>query len=443
MPDKISPSFIIPHSSFSLFDHLQRFFLLLACFVCPLLFYTDLTRNPYFTQIAVLNICILFFWACWLLRSFRFKKWEIPRTPLDMPWLAWLLVCGVSLFVSYLGHPHFFRPAILSEGFRVGVFTFTNTFLVYYWGATVGGKNKISDFGFRISDLKNGDVNSQYLKWSAFIVIWSSLWFLFPALRSVPQSSGILNRLWDGYGGLLWLGGLWAAWRLTRRGSVWDYWHLLLAVGFFASGYGILQYLGVEIIWPNQLDPYGGRAVSTFGNPNFLSSYLVVLLPLALVFFLKARSLGEKCFYGVHVLLFEASLICSLTRSSWLGAGVAIGCLFLSPSLLPSFRENKKSLLLLGLVTLLMVFLWPGSRTASMTVLGRITELKQLLPSPSVKEAALYSPWHQRLLIWVSCWQMGLENPIFGKGWGLLELFYPFYQGPNLLAHEFLRGMRT
>ena len=39
--------------------------------VCPLLFFTNLTRNPYFTQIALLNIGIAVCGILWAVDAFR------------------------------------------------------------------------------------------------------------------------------------------------------------------------------------------------------------------------------------------------------------------------------------------------------------------------------------------------------------------------------------
>ncbi|MFA6004278.1 MAG: hypothetical protein WC881_09440, partial [Elusimicrobiota bacterium] len=101
----------------------QRLFLVLAHFVCPLVFFTNLTRNPYITQICLLNIALAWAAAVQISRGVREPAGvKLPRTPLDYPWLATLLVCALSWTVAYLGHARFFRPAILSEGGRNAVF---------------------------------------------------------------------------------------------------------------------------------------------------------------------------------------------------------------------------------------------------------------------------------------------------------------------------------
>jgi len=97
-----------------------------------------------------------------------------------------------------------------------------------------------------------------------------------------------------------------------------------MAAGALASCYGVLQYFGVELVWPRLLNPYGNRSVSTFGNPNFISSYLVMLLPFALAYLMSAEKTAHRLLYGFIFLSYAAMLMASLTRSSWGGAAAAL-----------------------------------------------------------------------------------------------------------------------
>ncbi len=64
-----------------------------------------------------------------------------------------------------------------------------------------------------------------------------------------------------------------------------------LGAGLFVSIYGLLQHF--------ELDPFGwagghgGRIFSTFGNPNFYSGYLVIIIPLALISFFGSYDSGD------------------------------------------------------------------------------------------------------------------------------------------------------
>lgn len=419
-----------------LFSGLAVFFIAVCHFVCPLVFFTDLTRNPYYFQIALLNASLFALAVLTAVSAFKTGKWEFSKSALDLPWLAWLGLCFASVVFSYFGHGRFFRPAILSESFRIALFTSVNCFFAYWISKNIPSGPDPADV--------------RLPRWAWLLPAWAVLWSLYPVLKS-PSSAvyGTWGRIWDPYGGMLWLLGLGTVLWLIRRGRQEDFWHLAFSAGAFAAAYGLFQYFQIEIFWPKVLNPYGSRSVSTFGNPNFVSSYLVVLLPLVLAYLLQSRTVFQGVFYGGLFLLYEASLLCSLTRSSWLGAATAL--LFLA-----AFREyraritaNKKIFSCFFGLAVVMTLFWPGSSLKSyrMSVVERVAELSNIdvsrLFAPPSGVNAHYSPWHQRLLIWTCCWQMGRENPLFGKGWGTLELFYPFYQGPLMEAVAGDRGLRT
>ncbi len=403
--------------------------LAIAHFVCPLLFFTNVTRNPYVAQIGLLNICLAAAAAVFLARGyFSRRPGMLARTPLDAPWLATLAACALSWVVAYFGHAAFFRPAIANEGWRNGMFLLVNSLAPFYIAASL--------------PWEEDNAKSSILPWLAFLLVWGLLWLPFPLWRTPDGSS--LNpwlQSWDGYGALLWLGGIVTASWLCRRARAQDFLHLALAVGFLASIYGVCQYFNHEFIWPNSMNPYGGRCVSTFGNPNFLSSYNVILLPLCAVGFLESRGTGTRMACGAVFLVLEAALLCSMTRSSWVGAAVALSLLALSRSLRRRILETPRPCGLLAAASLAMIFLWPQSSMATgyaPSVLSRLAEASQ-----AARTGSPYSPWHQRVLIWTCAWLMGAENPLTGKGWGLFELFYPFYQGTVLHALDLFQNMRT
>ncbi len=403
----------------------QGFFLTVCFFVCPLLFFTNLTRNPYVTQISLLNICLLAASCLFLLEGAWKGDLSFPRTALDWPLLSWLLVCLLSWGVAYLGHAPFFRPAMASEGAKALLFLVVNALCPFYLAAAC---------------LRRQGELPGIAPWAGFVLAWGLLWTAFPQMRGPAAGAEPWGHLWDGYGALLWAGGLSAALWLARRGAWSDYWHLALAAGFLGSVYGVLQYFNLEFIWPSALNPYGGRSVSTFGNPNFMSSYNVILLPGAVALFSQSRG-PRRLAYGALALALEAALLSSLTRSSWLGAAVGVCLLCLSAEFRRAVREDPRphGLLLIG--GLALALLWPQSRILSAytpSVLGRLAELGR-----AAREPGPYGPWHQRVLIWACAWLMGQENPLTGKGWGLFELFYPFYQGHILSLFELLRGLRT
>jgi tetratricopeptide (TPR) repeat protein len=328
--------------------------------VCPLLFFTDLTRNPYFTQISLLQGGLCLALVLLVASAFHSGEWRWRRTPLDLPLGAFAAVALVSWGVSAWAHAPF-RLSIWNEGRRAALFLLVNGLWVYGLAARLSGS---------------------------------------------------------------------AEWRARIRA-------VILAVGAVAAGYGVLQYLGREFIWPSTLNPYSGRPVSTFGNPNFLSSYLIMLLPVALQEALTSARAGRRWLNGGLFLLLGAGVVCTMTRSSWIGGIVAVG---LAGWLLR--REAARRARWFGMLTaalLALALFWPSSPfdTQRHRPLTRLTELAR-----GVGGDRPYGSWHQRLLIWSCAWDMARERPVLGKGWGCFELFYPFYQGWYLADRTF-RQFRT
>ncbi len=322
--------------------------LLYALFgICPLLFFTDLTRNPYYTQIALLNILLPACWLLWLLEGFRSGELLWVSSSFDAALFALIAVSFASWLFSMRMHPAFLKP-IYSEGSKAAVFLLVNTYLVYA-------------AALRVRDLS--------------------------LLRTL---------LWITY-----------------------------AVSTLAALYGISQYFGIELIWPTHLNPYGNRPVSTFGNPNFMSSYLVLVIPVMMGDYVLKVTGCPRALLFMAIQIALGALLSTLTRSSWAGLFVAV--VVVGFGLRRVGRGQAKGILPLGLAMLLVALLWPtGGSSYSAAVLDRLMEVKR-----ATHEA--YGSVYQRFLIWLSAWGMVEDHPFLGKGWGCFELFYPFYQGPLLL----------
>ena len=407
-----------------------------AFFVAPLLFFTGLTRNPYYLQITILNIVILGAAALFLRASLKAGAWLLPATPLTRPLAALALVYLLSFAWAWFGHAPFFRSAMAAEGLRAGMFFLVNCLAVFYLALSV-------PYAGKDSEIPAG-------KWLAFILGWGALWFLFPWLKMPLSGDGLFDRLFDPYGALVWVSGFTGAYLLIRRCRQEDILHLALSTGAIASLYGILEYFSIELVWAKLLNPYGNRSVSTFGNPNFISTYIVIFLPLAASLLMKADTRAKRFYYGLVFFSYEGMLMSSLTRSSWLGAAAAFAFLFAFASHRGQFRVNKKFLYPFFAAALLLLFFWPvdARRPFSSGLVDRVGEAAAGIRSPSAislsgDNGRTYSSFHQRLLIWTSAWQMGLENPLLGKGWGQFELFYPFYQGRLMVNFPVMRGLRT
>ncbi len=402
--------------------------------VCPLIFFTDLTRNPYVTQIVLLNIGLLAAFALHLTFQSREGSWNFPRTPVDLPWLVFGIVCLISWLYSYFGHVEAFRDSIRSEGLRVSLFLIINAAIPFYLAAAWASEREESE-------------GASVFHWMAFAVVWMFLWSFFPSMRIPPKpiSPSLMDHIFDPYGMIVWIVGIVWVLRLARDSSQTALRHTFLTVGTIAAVYGIGQYFSVEFFWPKVLNPYGVRSVSTFGNPNFMSSYMVMLLPLAMVSYLEAPTRAKRAAYALMFISFEAVLLCSMTRSSWVGGAAALAPLLFSKRLRALALRDLEFHGAVASLILAVALLWPSSSVSGYapSVIGRISEMADIVSKSTESQSAPYSPLYQRFLIWLCCWTMGSENPFFGKGFGTLELFFPFYQGHFVDQFELFRTLRT
>lgn len=386
--------------------------------VCPLLFFTNLTRNPYFTQISLLNILVCAAIAVWAFQNWKKDSLRIPKLPFEVPLLVFLIVLFLSSVMAYF-QLSFVREGIFNESLRVWVFTIVNCVLVIYL-----------PFLFRSTVPAEGKEHSI---WSdlALGLFWGVLWFGFHEMKD--KSGG---PIWDTYGAFLWgLALVYVSFR-SRRGRMEEIFSAAFTVAFMAALYGILQYWGRDMIWGSPIQPYGGRPVSTFGNPNFLSSHLMMVSPLAFAQGLNKQK-KERVGYFLIALVTAIGVLVTLTRSTYVGF-VAIGIVFmgLTYRLRNIFNLKTTVIGVIGFVGL--IFIFPRTPLSDVqSPLARFTEIVA-----AYNTGAPYGPWDQRILIWSCAWEMVKSNFLLGQGWGCFELLYPFYQGHFILI-ERLASFRT
>ncbi len=400
-------------------DRFVRALLGLIHVVCPLLFFTNLTRNPYYTQIVILNVGVAVCGIVWAVESFRRGEWRLPRFAFDAPLTAFLAAALISSALSLFIHASV-RPGLSFEVTRVWMFTLVNCVMVLFLPG--------------LYTHPVGDSPPRLNIWSDIVMaaVWGSMWLGFHEMKN-PDS---VQLMWDTYGAFLWgLAALYAVLR-TRDGQATSYFHVIFSVCIVAGAYGILQYWGHDIIWNSPVQPYGGRPVSTFGNPNFLSSYLMMMCPIGVVFSLRAQR-AQRWGYGLVALVSGLGLLCTLTRSTYVGLFAA-----LVVTLVVLYQKGEMKYLRPALIAVVafvaLIFIFPSTPvTGAQSPLARFTEI-----FAAAKTGAAYAPWHQRILIWSSAWEMQKDYPLFGRGWGSFELFFPFFQGKFLLV-PFLARWRT
>jgi len=120
----------IPSDSPLLLDRVSFSVLAVLQVVCPLLFFTNLTRNPYYTQIVLLNILVLLLGLMWVFKIVSEGVMGFFVHPLQAPLFMFLAVAFWSTIHSWIVHLTV-RSGIAFESARVWAFTIANAFMVF------------------------------------------------------------------------------------------------------------------------------------------------------------------------------------------------------------------------------------------------------------------------------------------------------------------------
>ncbi|MEI7620422.1 MAG: O-antigen ligase family protein [Candidatus Falkowbacteria bacterium] len=99
---------------------------------------------------------------------------------------------------------------------------------------------------------------------------------------------------------------------------------VIMGSSFLVSLYGILQILGIDFIAWTEPAFVTYRTTSTLGQPNYLGSYLILVIPLVIYGLMKYRQLWPRFILSIILLSQLITLITTGSRSAWLGLLVAL-----------------------------------------------------------------------------------------------------------------------
>ncbi len=191
---------------------------------------------------------------------------------------------------------------------------------------------------------------------------------------------------------------------------------VLSRLGFTAVSFGG-QLGGQSAALPFEPEPLLRRAYGTLGQPMFLGGVMAMLLPIGVMFTMRARERTWWAFGGMTILVY-GGLVASQTRAAWLAA--LIGMLLVTWTL-PRSHGRRAVLLLIAavIVTGIMTAAIPeagiGQRAATTFDAGDQSLL-------------------QRVYIWKHTVRLIAERPLLGWGFSSLVGNFPDYGSTEYLA---------
>ena len=407
--------------------------LLAMCFlVVPLVFFTDLTANPFFVQNTLLYVLMALIYGTLAVKFLRSRDIDFTKTFFDLAFFVYVITCVVGWLSSVSSAPQALRQTLF-----YGLLNYGSLLIIVSLGAYIISKNVVF----------SGTIESK-TNYILLFLGWGALWYFLPMLKTNLSAQNVWAQMFDWYALLLWGLGVWLGVRVVRKLTQENILVLMFVAVFLACCYGVLQALGLEFLWPFEINQFATKAFSTFGNPNFLSSAVVMLLPALLVYFMRTDSKKDFIVYGLLVLVYILFLSFGLARSCWLGAACGLIMMWMFGTLRALIWKRTERVFLLALLAVGVGWgsVYVDGTDMPTPVAKRAAELAQVTPSNitlSVDKDKIFQSLHQRLFMWDVSKEIFLERPVLGSGLGNFQMAFEQNQPKTLLRYPNLRELKT
>ena len=407
--------------------------LLAMCFlVVPLVFFTDLTANPFFVQNTLLYVLMALIYGTLAVKFLRSRDIDFTKTFFDLAFFVYVITCVVGWLSSVSSAPQALRQTLF-----YGLLNYGSLLIIVSLGAYIISKNVVF----------SGTIESK-TNYILLFLGWGALWYFLPMLKTNLSAQNVWAQMFDWYALLLWGLGVWLGVRVVRKLTQENILVLMFVAVFLACCYGVLQALGLEFLWPFEINQFATKAFSTFGNPNFLSSAVVMLLPALLVYFMRTDSKKDFIVYGLLVLVYILFLSFGLARSCWLGAACGLIMMWMFGTLRALIWQRKGRVFLLALLAVGVGWgsVYVDGTDMPTPVAKRAAELAQVTPSNftlSIDKDKIFQSLHQRLFMWDVSKEIFLERPVLGSGLGNFQMAFEQNQPKTLLRYPNLRELKT
>lgn len=330
----------------------QLFYVLF--FLTPLILWPFTSEVFEFNKMMFVYLLTILIASVWAIKSFIDKKFEIAKTPLDIPILLFLASQIISTIVSI--NPH--------------------TSLFGYYSRFHGG----------------------LMSTVSYVTLFYALITHFQG-----ESKAIKNLI-----------------------------TAIITSAAIIAIYGVLEHFGIDKnIWIQDVQ---SRVFSTLGQPNWLSAFLIAILPLSLFQLVSSRNNSHRLLYTGLSLLYLVAILFTKSQSGIAATGVVLVLFFIITAI-----QKKKSLLLLAFIPLTFLILtFKGDYVRqTLSSLNKINPFYSDSLTIATKENIGRSGGSDsmtiRRIVWEGAIKLGLQYPLFGTG---VETFGYSYYSVRPAAHN-------
>jgi|GEM_PF-7012095 len=199
------------------------------------------------------------------------------------------------------------------------------------------------------------------------------------------------------------------------------------AAGVISAAYALVEYFGIDFIkYPGVNFPdWRFKLYSTFGNPDFLANYLIMIFPVGVAFYISAKGALSKTLFLISLAIVFYAILAAFSLGAILGllAAAAFGVfLFIMENIrLKKLIEHRHIVFDIAILII---------------ALGIIST-----SFPSILHKAKSSPaWRagleNRRMPYKTAYRMIRDHPILGVGVGNFKYRFPEYRGKMLAAQQ-------
>jgi len=146
-----------------------------------------------------------------------------------------------------------------------------------------------------------------------------------------------------------------------------------------------------------------GRLEGAFDSPNQLGAFCALMIPVAAALIFGARATRWRFLAGMALVVLLVTLMLSLSRGAWVGAGVAMLLM------LATLKEARRLLVILAIpLTIVGFFVWSLTPTK--------TDVK--IVGERARAITVLSPYDDRRVIYKEAFREIREDPLLGVGPG-------------------------
>ncbi len=206
----------------------------------------------------------------------------------------------------------------------------------------------------------------------------------------------------------------------------------ILSSAVIVSFYAILEHFGIDKnIWIQDVQ---NRVFSSLGQPNWLSAFLIALLPLSMVQIFSSKENNTRVLHVGLTVLFLIAIVFTKSQS-----GIAATVIVLLSYFVVAAIQKKKSWILLSLIPLaVLVMVFKGAAVdQTLSSLNKInpfySNTMAIITEENKTRVGGSDSMTIRRVVWEGAIKLGLEHPLFGTG---VETFGYSYYWVRPAAHN-------